>query len=394
MEDKELKSTMSEEDVKKLLNFVAENQDKSDPIPDEIEKGEERLVNVIIDPKTGKPILTNAEVIVDPPEANFESALENPNLEIDDSPVTLDELKNFIINSKDDPILQGQLSDDNLSVEDLKTLLDLVRRYQNKEKISSLYRKIPDSCKKIINKALNIGDTVVYSNSVNTMRNSMAEMFLDQFITSITLERAQDTVGHSIEAAFSAAKTEIGDTIVGYTEERNAKYREYVENNIEDPEKKANALKILDAIDHSYELSEFKEYCSTCKIRKIDVEKPTKNHNNLMDRIMDKYKDDPKYNIYNIYNCQTVLTRKINEDLADCEQYTDTQIRAFFIAFSMYCKNFSPSNTQEHIFMFYTLYNILLMDVNTGEKAEISQKFLANIKDCIERLIQRNNFLS
>jgi hypothetical protein len=44
--------------------------------------------------------------------------------------------------------------------------------------------------------------------------------------------------------------------------------------------------------------------------------------------------------------------------------------------------------------MFYTLYNILLLDVNKGDKAEVSQKFLSNVKDCINSLIIRNQFLS
>ena len=109
---------------------------------------------------------------------------------------------------------------------------------------------------------------------------------------------------------------------------------------------------------------------------------------------MDKYKDEPNLNIYNIYNVQTVLTRNINpEEICDCEKYTDEQIRAFFIAYSMYCKNFSPKNTQEHIFMFYVLYNILLMDVNKGEKSDISKKYLDNIRECIELLIKRNQYL-
>lgn len=390
----ELKPTMSEEDVKKVLDFVAANQEKE---PEDIlEQGEERLVNVSIDPVTGKEILTNTEP-AEQEEVDFESVLDENdlNLEVDESPISIEELKDYLKDSKDDPMLQGQLSELDMTPEDFDNLVSLVQIHQKHEKITSLYSKMPEACKKIINKSLNIGNNVVYSKEVNSMRNTMAEMFLDQFIDSITVNRASNTVNATIEKVFSQASAEIGDTIVGYTQERNEKYREYINSNIEDPEKKANALKIIDAIDHSYELKKFKEYCKTCKIRKIDVEKPTKDHNNLMDNIMNKYKDEPKFNIYNIYNCQTVLTRHINEGVeAECDQFTDTQIRAFFIAYSMYCKNFSPKNAEEHIFMFYTLYNILLMDVNKGDKAEVSQIFLSNIKECINNLITRNNFLN
>ena len=392
-ENRDLQPTMNKEDVEKLMNFVKENTPKEDVSQDTVETGENRLVSVAIDPNTGKTILNNTEEV----KSNNKSFEELIDQELDmekiNRPITLDEIKEFVKDTKDDPMIQGQHNQDDLSVYDLDVLLDLVTKYQNKEEISSLYKKLPDSCKKIINKSLNIGDTGIYNNQINALRNTMSEMFLDQFVSSITMNRANDSINSGIEKIFEKASSEIGDTIVGYTEERNQKYRDYVEQSIQDPDKKADALKIIDSIDHSYELTEFKEYCKTCKIRKIDVEKPTKN-NKLMDLIMDKYKDDLNLNIYNIYNVQTVLTRNINEDLADCEQYTDTQIRAFFIAFSMYCKNFSPKNVQEHIFMFYTLYNILLMDVNKGEKAEVSKQYLANIKDCIESLIKRNQFLN
>ena len=338
-------------------------------------------------------VITNSEQ-TDDDIVNFDKLLEENDINFDDidkSPITDDEIKQFIKEAKDNPSMITGLEESDLSVDDLEILMTLIRKKQNKEDIQSPYKQLPESCKNVVNKALGFGSMrgeTCYTRYLNTTRNIAAEAFLDEFITSITTSRAENTINTGIEKIFNKATAEVGDTIVGYTEDRNNEYRKYIEENITDPDKKADALNILNTIDKSYELTEFREFCKTCKIRKIDVEKPNKNHR-LMDIIMEKYKDEPNYNIYNIYNAQTVLTRNINYE----DNYTDEQVRAFFLAFSTYCRSYKPSNTYEHIFMFYTLYNILLLDVNKGDKADVSQKFLSNVKECINSLIQRNQFL-
>ena len=388
-ENRKLQETMTEEDVQKVLDFVRENAPKQEPTNDVVVPGEERLVNVSINPDTGTTMITDTKP-VEESNKSFEDIMKDSDLVFDDSNITLEELSTFIQNAKEDNSLEAQLKEQELTQEDLEALLLLVVRFQNKEKIESPYQKMPANVKNMINKSLGLGslrgETVVYNSNLNSARNTFAEMLLEEFVSSIMIERTTKNVGSSIEKIFDKTNADIGDTIVGYTKERNAKYREYINNNLEG-ENKEEALSIIDAIDHSYELTEFKEYCKHCKIRKIDVEKPTKEHCKPMDLIMDKYKDEPKHNIYNIYNTQTVLTRHLPE-------YNDTQIRAFFIAFSQYCRSFNPKVPKEHIAMFYTLYNILLLDVNKGENKDISDTYLNNIKECIQNLINRNNFLS
>jgi len=395
METNNLQPTMTNEDVNKLQKFIEDNSNIINNFPDNPdEKGENRVINVSIDPKTGKEMITDTTAAEDT-SVEFDKLLEESNIDfnIDESPITIDEIKACIDTCKDEPSILNELADQEIPISDLEILLNLIHKKQNKEEIESPYIQLPNSCKAIINKSLGFGSMrgeTHYSKDLNATRNIITEAFLDEIISSTIMNRANTSINSGIEKLFDKATGEIGDTIVGYTEDRNNEYRKYIEENITDSNKKEDALKILDAIDHSYELKDFKEYCKTCRIRKIDVEKPLSIHNKDMDNIMNKYKDEPKYNIYNIYNAQTVLIRNINEN----DNYTDEQCRAFFIAFSKYCQNFKPYNTYEHIFMFYTLYNILLLDVNKGDKAEVSQKFLSNIKDCINSLITRNQFLS
>ena len=395
--DNNLQPTMTEEDIKKLestLETIRKENEKLFPSngeEDVVEQGEERLVNVTIDPTTGKEKIMNAEEVNIDEDTSVDDILDKDfDLEFDNSPISLEELKAYINTATDDPTLEEIKKSTNISAEDFTVLLDLANRLHNKEDIPSIFNKLPKSVQAIINKSMGPGYDNVFNANINGFRNDMAEMLLDQMVTDILVDRAKNTMNTGVEKIFDAAKTEIGDTLVGYTEERNKKYRQEIEEKVEDPEKKAKALEILDKIETTYKLEEFKEYCKKCKIRKIDVEKPESNKNYDIDRLLDKYKNNANFNIYNIYNAQLVLTRTINKDE---QKYNSKQIRAFFIAFARYCMNFSPDNTLEHIFMFYTIYNVVLTDINTGDKAGVSNEFLANVKECINNLTTRNSFL-
>lgn len=392
-------STMSDEDVKKVTNFLNEIQKEninaapSVDVNDVIQEGEPTIGTVSIDPTTGKEIVTNTDNTDD--EIDKESMFSDDDfkLDVDDSPISIEELEAVIKDAKTDEAsneLVKALSngEESISIEDLNVLLELVKKKQNKEEIDSPYNKLPDSCKAIINNAIG-ADLNVMNNKVKSIRNTMAELLIDEFITSTTLNRTTSSLNDQIEKMFNSTKSEIGDTIIGYTEQRNKDYINYVMENIDDEEKRKEALKIFDYIDAAYTLSDFKEFCKTCKIRKIDLEKPDK-HNNNIDNILNKYKDNANRNIYNIYNAEKVLLRHIN---TEDEIFTYEAVRAFFIAFSLYCKSFNPNNTKEHAFMFYTIYNIMVTDINTGEKKEVSTIFLGNIRECIHNLICRNSFI-
>ena len=71
--------------------------------------------------------------------------------------------------------------------------------------------------------------------------------------------------------------------------------------------------------------------------------------------------------------------------------FTDKQVIAFFIAFCKQTLNYSPEVTTEHAYMYYLIYNIVLMDMNKGERKDISDKFLSNIKEVIYNLMERNS---
>ena len=51
-----------------------------------------------------------------------------------------------------------------------------------------------------------------------------------------------------------------------------------------------------------------------------------------------------------------------------------------------------PDVVEQHAFMYYTIYNIVLVDMNKSENTKnISDEFLANVKKVITNSIVRNN---
>ena len=55
--------------------------------------------------------------------------------------------------------------------------------------------------------------------------------------------------------------------------------------------------------------------------------------------------------------------------------------------------NYTPNDPFQHAYMFYVIYNIVILDINTGEKRSVSIEFLNNVKECIDNLITRNTYL-
>lgn len=383
------------ENIEKEYDELLESTDFSKGVPDitqntesiEEEKGVYKKANILYAPETGEQKIVSTEdeefeETVD--EDTFEDLLRDieegkVKVETDNSPITKEELKENItvFNPKDD-------SKFDISDESLEALLKIANRKMNKEEFN-VYKELPQEIKNMIDKTIGVEAANVTSNEIRYFKNSIAEQLLNDFIMNITINRAKSDLNKEIESVFSEGLKDITEESVKYTEERNKQYRAQVEA-MEDQGKRAKLLAVLDTMDSAYDLNDLKEFAKTCKLKKYDIEDPKRYFRDFHD----KYKDST-YNIYDIKLTLTPLTNKI----VDNEKYTEKDIIAFLVCFCKYVMNFNVEDTINHTFMYYVIYNIIIMGSNTSEKTIYkSNMFANNIKEVIDNLKVKNSFLN
>jgi hypothetical protein len=356
-------------------NGVEENEGNT-------EEGEMKLAQINIDPNTGEHRIIKTiedEDTVD--SQTFEELvadIESGKIKVDtdNSPITEKELKDIVELDEDGNI--------DFTNEEYKTLLSIVNRRQNGEDFN-IYKLLPNPIKKVINETIGISeDSSIVTKEIRTIRNSMAESYIDQYIINASIARARGDLNKEMESLFKDTQQDIAEYTVGYTAERNRAYREQVEA-MEDEEQKEKLLKVLDTIDSAYSLDPLKEFAKNCKIKKYDLENPK----NYFRDFINKYSKS-EYNIYDIKLTLPILERKI----VDNEKYNNADVVAFLVCFCKYIRNFNSDNIVEHSFMYYVIYNIVLMDANTSEKTiEVSNIFANNIKEVMDNLKERNDIL-
>lgn len=359
-----------------LIRSFASNQNIDN------EEGYNKKANIIIDPNTGENKIVSTEDADTIDEDSFEKLVKDVeegkvNVEIDNSPITREELDETLSNVLDDKF--------NISDESIQVILELANRKMNKEEFN-VYKAFPDEIKEMIDKYMGYDDTTprLTNNEIRSLRNSIAESLLDEFIMNVSVQRARTDLNKEVEDLFKQGIKDITEYSVGYTKERNQAYREYVEN-MEDEDKKKKLTEALDVIDSAYNLDTLKEFAKTCKIKKYDIEQPKKYFRDFLA----KYQNS-NYNIYDIKLTLPILERKI----VDNEKYNSADIIAFLVCFCKYIKNFDTSNILEHTYMYYVIYNIVIMDSNTSENTkEVSDIFAENIREVIDNLKERNTFL-
>ena len=379
--DEEIKGTILEE----IANLPS-NNGVEEHTPEE---GEPKIMQVSIDPNTGEHKILGAVGESDHEETFEEMCerLENSEFYEKLEEINKDELVSYIDKESKDKksdrsILFNMCSIEDISDEAITGLVEIVNRKLKGEDFN-IYKAFPEDIKGIVDKYLASAGAVGNSNQVKQFRNMISESLITEFITNISLDKAQNDFNKEVEELFTKGSTQLAESIVGYTAERNKAYRDYAKT-IEDEDKKEKINNILDQIDEGYNLSTLKEFAKKCKIKKFDLEKPGK----IFESFHHKYVDSP-YNIYSIEVVRPILYRNLN---ANEEEFTAKDIDAFFIAFCKQTMNMKPEEVLEHAYMYYVIYNITLMDMNKGESKDVSEKFAENIKEVIYNLRSRNNY--
>lgn len=372
------------------LSQMPSNQGTEETDPEKREPGEYRQTMVSIDPATGEhKILGHQEGLDD--NETFEEMYERVQkgqINLETPPVTEKELISFISDTKNQSMIAEIVEGvPELKPETIKTLLDIVNRKMNREDFN-IYKAFPEEIRKLVDQHLCKSGVPINTVDGKHYRNFISEALINDFIYNINADRTITDFNKEIEELFTKNASDIAESVVGYTEERNRKYREYAEK-MEDPKKKEQVLLVLDQIEEGYNLTNLKEFAKRCRIKKFDLEKPSKIYNSFLS----KY-EDSSYNIYSIEMAANILERHINEGLEE-PKYSASDIFAFFLCFCKQCMNMSPEVVTDHAYMYYVIYNIVIMDMNKSENTKyVSDTYLGNIREVIDNLRSRNDFLN
>ena len=368
------------EDISKVLRENVENNDNLKILvnPPEHEPEDDRKVEttVQINPKTGEQQVVEVKEIGEDPntsslEETFTDLSNNDNIFNDDFTIEADDIKKSL---KDSATLT-ELNDYNISEEATIALLNLVNRVRNKENIN-VYKELPEEIKDMIDKYMKQQGIFGFSNQANMMRNAVARALIDEFITNISMDKYMNSFNQEVENVFKNVGKEISDLYKEYDKEK-ASYIEELKSKIpEDSPKRDLVEKVLDAMYDGFTLNRLKEFAPSCKIKAIEMEKPDQ-------RIFSYFKNKYKGNTYNIYDPVMVyeILCRHNKDVDPKDNLR------FFIAYCKFCQNFDPSIPDQHAFMYYTLYNIILLDIYKEQAYDdYAPRLLKNINEVISKI--------
>ena len=389
----------------KMVSELPSNNGVEDHKPEE---GESVKALVSVDPVTGEHRVQ--QIIDDDFEIESEEASKEfydkldkiergeIRVDIDDSPANITEFLNIIKNN------DGMIKElsrgkgfENISEDAIRKLLEVANRKIKRESFN-IYKELPEEIQSMINNYCSSAGVPLNTPNGNGFRNKIAEELVEEFVSNIGLNRFQHDLSSDIDNLFKNMGSEIADKAVEVSEERAKQYREAAEK-IEDLDKKEKVIAILDAIDEGYNLTKLKEFSKRCKIKRYELERPDKIYSDFVR----KYKDSSQ-NVYGIDSAAATLVRNLNKDengnvitndkgevIID---YDENKVNAFFIAFAKQIMNYNPEkDILQHAYIYYVLYNAMFTDINIGEKRASSYKYMNNVREVIDNLVERNKNL-
>ena len=293
----------------------------------------------------------------------------------------------------------------NLPDEDILVLLDIVNRVKAKENVN-IYASFPQSVKDMINKYMLDEGVQGYSVQANSIRNMLSTTLIDEFISNISINKTIDSFNQEMEDLFVKTGEEFSKMYKEYDTERTKYLEAALEKIPEGDPKRETITNVLDAINDAYKLTRLKEAAPKLKIKNFDREKPGR----LFSDFEFKYKNT-EYHIYPLNTVGDTLRKHLSkaiiptlpEDLSEEDKIKKAEVMAsletldFLLLFCKFCMNYKPNVPEQHAFMYYTLYNIMLLDIYKGEEYKdfadgLIHNIIESYKPYYKKIMSEENF--
>ena len=335
------------------------------------------------DPKSGSFVTDPTPIDMD---KMYEDQMDKLDTNTDSDDINIDALNNLLLDKNIEDF------------SDTMALMPIVQRRLKGEKFNP-YPLLPDSLKKVINTQLM--ENGVKPDSSN--RSLASNMLLDEIVE----EYKKENDGMDLDIMFAAMQKRLEDTSIEISRDvygnfmldndndRNQLLDEAIVKAKEDGKLDAaeRLQKIKDAVKEGFSLDKFKEFCKTVRIKKFDLEKPSK----IYSSFNTKY-ENHKYSIADVSNAPLVLYLHIRKYSG---KYTQQDCDKVCIAFCKYTMNMNPDNIDEHTFMYYFIRNIYMLerlnpraavyDTMDDRQRLAYDNIMHNIVECIDNINNRSN---
>lgn len=361
------------------LDKTAMDQAKKDMEDHKGESGEYMTATVEVDPVTEK----RRVVSIDDEHTGLKEITES-----------FDE---YLERHKDDEFEEAELENDTIASvikdkykdirgADLTILSSLIRDWHdNKINASEAWNRLPMSMQASFNKQLtSAGITFA---DIPKYRKEFIKAVLDELVNSIQLQQESENVDKKIAELYKQFGNDIGALYEAgiyekiRTMEKAAeaiKAEEYSGDNEDDrkafDEAKDNKLKkvtdIIEALNESYKFTDLATKITRLRVKKFDISDP----NRVIRSFNGKYLDST----HNINDISGIVPILMNHCGFSKEEATE-----FMVCIIRYTAFMKPTVLKEHVFMYYTVANILSLAVikSIDEQSKFANALVGNIKE-------------
>lgn len=276
--------------------------------------------------------------------------------------------------------------------DDLKQLLNTVNKYRSGVKFS-YFNELPQIIKDEINSYASLGaPDHTNQNTVKQLKNMLAKELFDQIIVNNYSSKAFSDLSKFTTSEINKGREELEGSIGNYNTKLRQEYEvgflkkaEELENSDEEGSKEAaeKLRKSSRMFTQSYTYEDMIEAFKNrkIKIKNIQIDK----FNRTCQEFNRKYYNNT-FKIKDVGMTVGVLDRVLDK------KYDITTIKKFIVAFINYTRNFTPSNIDEHVFMFYFIQHILTLDIKIpgNEYEGFNDLLKENIYKFLDLIIERD----
>lgn len=373
MEEMKNVTTLNDDEIEVLEETLEENQsEKTKILRNTLNSENEKESNLIpvevdysIDPETGL--------------GSIDSSLKKY---MEDNDITLGDLESIDTSDIDkikinkEMILNSEATKDlDISDEEIIELLNFIERYEANEKGFDIYNNMPKFMKQATDK--------LYSESYGQLKKKeIATIIADNFIKEVKMDQAFLDINNAI-------KNEL--RIPSLTE----LYAEFIKENFEEKllevadqvrEENPEKAKMLEDISAIYKTTyTFEELINGLNNRKVrQYIKDESRYKKMCSAFNRKY-ENSRFKISSVDLCYSAIRSCIPE-------LEDEYVKKFIMLFCKVSENKNPDDILDHVFMYYTIQNIRLLqheDDPNNKRSEMYNTIVENIKKTIEAIKER-----